>query len=235
MKIPGNLKALFFDMDGVLYDSMKNHALSWTKALESAGIKYSESATYQNEGRTAGGTIKLAFRKHLNIEVSDVEIDRIYHLKSSIIAGLPQAGLLPGMQLFINKLRQLPLQLIVVTGSKQPSLLQRLENDYGFNSQCVVSGKDVINEKPHPEPYLRALEKSSVLPHEAIVIENAPLGVTSGRNAGIFTVAVNTGPLPDKELWDAGANMVLPDTQNIMNQWDIIIAEYKRYTAKNQE
>jgi len=227
MYLPSTLKAIFFDMDGVLYDSMKNHAISWRQALAKYGINYSEAETYQNEGRTSTGTITLAFKRHLKQDVSHETIDAIYNHKSAIISELPKAETLPGMQSFIDAMRQQSLAMIVVTGSKQPSLLKRLKEDYGFDASTIVSGKDVIREKPHPEPYLRALERCGILPHEAIVIENAPLGVESARRAGIFTIAVNTGPLKDKELSDSGAHIVLPDTQSLLEQWPLLAHLYE--------
>ena len=55
------------------------------------------------------------------------------------------------------------------------------------------------------------LQKAGVAANEAIVIENAPIGVEAGVAAGIFTIAVNTGPLPDQVLVDRGANLLFPD------------------------
>ena len=55
------------------------------------------------------------------------------------------------------------------------------------------------------------LQKAGVAANEAIVIENAPMGVEAGVAAGIFTIAVNTGPLPDQVLLDRGANLLFPD------------------------
>ena len=54
---------------------------------------------------------------------------------------------------------------------------------------------------------------------EAVVIENAPLGVEAARAAGIFTIAVNTGPLPDSALYVAGANRVFPSMQALADKW----------------
>ena len=55
------------------------------------------------------------------------------------------------------------------------------------------------------------LQTAGVAANEAIVIENAPMGVEAGVAAGIFTIAVNTGPLPDQVLVDRGANLLFPD------------------------
>ena len=72
----------------------------------------------------------------------------------------------------------------------------------------MVTGKDVRRGKPDPEPYLMGLEKAGVRPWEAFVVENAPMGVRSAVRAGIFTIAVNTGLLPDSALSDEGADLV---------------------------
>lgn len=74
----------------------------------------------------------------------------------------------------------------------------------------MVTAFDVKHGKPHPEPYLMGLEKGNkLISHQAIVVENAPMGVESAVAAGIFTIAINTGPLDEQVLWDAGANIVL--------------------------
>ena len=65
----------------------------------------------------------------------------------------------------------------------------------------MVTAFDVKHGKPHPEPYLMALEKGGFNVNEAIVIENAPLGVQAGIAAGIFTIAVNTGRWITKYYW----------------------------------
>ena len=55
---------------------------------------------------------------------------------------------------------------------------------------------------------------------EAIVVENAPLGIQAGVTAGIYTIAVNTGPLPNTTLNEAGANYIFPSMQALSEQWD---------------
>ena len=59
-------------------------------------------------------------------------------------------------------------------------------------------------------------------PNEAIVIENAPLGVEAGHKAGIFTIAVNTGPLNGEILLNAGADLLFPSMQSLCESWERI-------------
>jgi beta-phosphoglucomutase-like phosphatase (HAD superfamily) len=67
---------------------------------------------------------------------------------------------------------------------------------------------------------LQALKKSGLTPAEVMVVENAPLGVESAKAAGLFVIAVNTGPLDEKVLWDSGADIVLSSMQELYEKWD---------------
>ena len=74
--------------------------------------------------------------------------------------------------------------------------------------------------KPLPDPYLMGLRKAGDLdPWQAIVVENAPLGVRSGYAARLFTIAVNTGPLPNNELLAAGANLIFSSMTDFSENW----------------
>lgn len=84
----------------------------------------------------------------------------------------------------------------------------------------MVTAFDVKKGKPNPEPYLIGLEKGGLKANEAIVVENAPLGVEAGSKAGIFTIAVNTGPLSDNVLWDAGANYLFHSMIEFSEHWE---------------
>jgi beta-phosphoglucomutase-like phosphatase (HAD superfamily) len=110
---------------------------------------------------------------------------------------------------------------MIVTGSGQKSLLGRLEENYPglFKQELTVTAFDVKIGKPHPEPYLMGLKKGHLKPEEAIVVENAPLGIQSSVAAGIFTVALNTGELEDEVLWEAGANILFPSMKAFCDSW----------------
>ena len=87
----------------------------------------------------------------------------------------------------------------------------------------MVTAYDVVKGKPNPEPYLMGLKKAGVEREKAIVLENAPLGVEAGRAAGIFTIAVNTGPLSEEELYQAGADIVYPNIATFANDIEKIL------------
>ena len=91
-----------------------------------------------------------------------------------------------------------------------------------FERDKMVTAYDVKYGKPNPEPYLMGLKKAGVTANEAIVIENAPIGVQAGVAAGIFTIAVNTGPLQDSVLLNAGAHLLYPSMQALCDGWELL-------------
>ena len=135
---------------------------------------------------------------------------------------------MPGADRVLRYVGEAGLTRVVVTGSGQRSLLERLVECYPgcFSEERVVSSKDVKHGKPHPEPYLMGLERVGVKPWEAIVVENAPLGVQAAVAANIFTIAVNTGPLPPQALLDAGANLLFPSMDALADALPQLLGGY---------
>ena len=204
-------KAVFFDMDGVLYDSMGHHAEAWSNAFRHFGIDFPKEMVYQNEGRTSQSTINLVYQQNEKRDATDVEINQIYSKKTELIEFYPDAIPFEGAIELMETLKKQGIDIWVVTGSSQDKFLNALLQDFGefISPNQVVSGKDVKHGKPHPEPYLIALKKSGWKPEEVVVIENAPLGIQSAKAAGIFTIAINTGILADSLLWESGADLII--------------------------
>lgn len=210
---PDPIKGVFFDMDGVLYDSMGAHANAWSQAFRFFGFDFSPEMVYRNEGRTAQSTINLVFQQDKNRDATEQEIEQIYFKKTEIIADFPDAVAFDGVVSLMKELSERSISIWVVTGSSQDKFLNALLEDFAgyVDKSRIITGQDVQHGKPHPEPYLMALKRSGLASHEVVVIENAPLGIQSAKGAGIFTIAVNTGILDDQVLWDSGADQVHKD------------------------
>ena len=206
-----NKKAVFFDMDGVIYDSMGYHADAWSNAFLHFGIDFPQEKVYENEGRTAQSTINLVFQQNEQRNATPFEVDQIYTKKTELIQFYPDAIPFKGARELMENLKKQGVGIWVVTGSSQEKFLDALLCDFAglVSAGQIVSGKDVQQCKPHPEPYLTALKKSGLKSGEVVVIENAPLGVQSAKAAGIYTVAINTGILEDRVLWESGADLVI--------------------------
>jgi HAD superfamily hydrolase (TIGR01509 family) len=221
---PFQLKAVFFDMDGVLFDSMPLHAQAWFKTLSDEGIELEEQDPYLNEGSTALFTIRKMFKKYRNESIPDKDVERIKDQKHQFMSTLTQADVMPCMPELLDIISKQNIDSWVVTGSAQKILLNRLEDEFNGNFQFdkMITAHDVKIGKPNPEPYLMGMSKSGYSISESIVVENAPLGVQAAKAAGLFTIAINTGPLDPYILKEAGADIVFSGSEELLNFWPFI-------------
>ena len=224
-----NPKAVLFDMDGVLYDSMRFHSRAWHEVSVKHQLICKLEDFYMFEGRTGASTIDELYQRTFHRNASEEEKESIYKEKAELFVkyndGLPMHGAAE----VLNKVKESGLDRLIVTGSGQLSLIDKLNHSYPghFEREKMVTAYDVKIGKPHPEPYLMGLKKAQVLANEAFVIENAPMGVQAATAAKIFTIAVNTGPLPDQVLLDAGADILYPDMDRLAEDWENIIDHAK--------
>ena len=219
-------KAVLFDMDGVLYDSMPNHAIAWQESMAKFGIHMTADDAYATEGARGVDTIRFMVLQQQRREIDEAEAQCMYDEKSRIFHSLPEAPLMPGILDLMQQIHAAGIQCGIVTGSGQLPLIERLKRDFGtfVDEAHITTAYDVKRGKPAPDPYLMGLQKAGGLqPNEAIVIENAPLGVRAGHAADIFTIAVNTGPLANEELLGAGADLIFPTMVELSNCWQKLV------------
>lgn len=221
-----NLKSVIFDMDGVLYDSMPSHDKSWRETFDELNLKHEPYEFFLQEGRLGKSTINEIFQRNLQRDSTDEEEEKIYARKSELFKQYNSGETLPGAKEVLNFVKEKGLVPVLVTGSGQHSLLDKLSYHFPdiFTPETMVTAFNVTNGKPHPEPFTLGLKKGgNLLPNQAIVIENAPLGVKSAVAAGIFTIAVNTGPLDDNVLIDAGAAIVYQSVTELNENFPLIL------------
>ena len=215
-------KAVLFDMDGVLYDSMPNHAIAWRESMAKFGITMTSEQAYATEGQRGVDTIRQMAIQQLGRYLTEEEAQTMYDEKSRIFHLMPEAPMMPGAKELMKKIYNCGLSIGVVTGSGQRPLIARLLQDYGafLDEQHIVTAYDIKRGKPHPDPYLKGLEKAGHLnPWEAIVVENAPLGVEASIAANIFTICVNSGHLHEDIFLKKGTDLIFDDMEALNNAW----------------
>lgn len=207
-----DLRAVLFDMDGIIYNSMPAHEISWQQTMKEWGLKAEPNEFFVQEGKPARHTINMIFQRNLKRDATEQEIEDVYNRKSKLFFENDSGALIAGIEDTIKIVQDKGLTPILVTGSGQSGLYERLNGDLPnvFTPENMVTAFEVEIGKPDPEPYLMGLKKAGNLkPNQAFVLENAPLGVESAHRANILTIAVNTGPLDDKVLVDAGADLLM--------------------------
>lgn len=231
------LEAVMFDMDGVLFDSMPNHAKAWYATMMHFGYSdFTEAEAYMHEGRTGAGTINIVKQRMCGEKATEEEVQEMYRYKSDRFNALPMAGRMPGALELLQQVKESGVVPMIVTGSGQKTLLDRVNRNFPdiYRPELMVTAYDVKYGKPNPEPYLMGMKKYNAYMGTAckensfIVVENAPLGVQAGVAAGVFTIAVNTGPLDDSVLLDEGANLLFHSMQELSDWWTRLLEELLR-------
>lgn len=180
--------AVLFDLDGTLVDSTASVVRSWRRFAEHFGVPM--EALHANHGQPARTLVGLLLPADRHAEalahVTDLEVT-------------DAAGLLPvrGAQAFFAAVP--PGRRAIVTSGSVPIATARLAAA-GYEPPAVfVTVDDVVDGKPHPEPFLTAAERLGVDPARCLVVEDAPAGIAAARAAGCAVLAL-TGTTSEEEL-----------------------------------
>lgn len=220
-------KAVLFDMDGVLYNSMPNHAVAWQESMRQFGIHMTAADAYATEGARGIDTIRKMVMEQKGVNISLEEAQKMYDVKTHLFHEMQQAEIFDGVIPLMEKIQQRGMKIGVVTGSGQKPLINRLLHDFGafIDESRIVTAYDVERGKPAPDPYLMGLQRCGNLqPWQGMVVENAPLGVSAGVAAGCLTIAVNSGPLPDDVLLDKGADVIYRKMTELVDDFENILS-----------
>lgn len=224
------IKAALVDMDGTLYDSMPLHSRAWHRLMGEIGIHAPEDEFYLDEGMTGEATINKLAMKEWGKTLSKEECEALYARKARYFREYEAPKVMHGAKRVIDELMNRGIVCVLVTGSGQNSLLNRLEDDFqgAFPPDRRVTSRDVKNGKPHPEPFMRGAALAGVKPEECMAIDNAPLGVESAHRAGTLAIGVCTGPIPADVLKAAGAVKVYGSMDELADHLDDLLAEDAR-------
>ncbi len=184
-------KAVLFDMDGVIVDSMPYHYIAWFEALRPYGVRVSCFDVFSREGERWDRSLD-DFLGAAGIRVTSALREEIFAQRQRTFKKYFKRFLFPGVESFIELLDGSGYELGLVTGTPRDEVLRILPAALRKRFKCLIAGDMVARGKPHPEPYLRAAKGIGVEPPDCWVIENAPLGIESARRAGMTCIAVDT-------------------------------------------
>lgn len=197
-------QGLLFDLDGVLVDSTPAVARVWTIWARKHGFDPEETVR-KAHGRPSLATIREllpnADHQQENALVERMEIEDV----SDVVP-------LPGT---LELLGSLPAERwAVVTSCTRALALVRLQVAGLPVPQRMVTSTDIVNGKPHPEPYLKGARLLGIAPQDCVVFEDAPAGIRSGKAAESRVVAFQTTESDDR-LRLAGADWIVKDASAV--------------------
>ena len=185
------LKAVIFDMDGVITDTMTYHMHAWKAIFTRHGVRVSKQDIYKREGQRGINSVEEIFSDHGKV-FDLIEGKKILLEKEELFKKIVKKKFIAGSRAFLKTLKRRNFKLALVTGTARHEVHHMLPKEIFGLFDAVVCGCDVRNGKPHPEPYLTALKKLGLKAREALVVENAPFGIQSAKAAGIKCLAIET-------------------------------------------
>lgn len=214
------LRAVVFDLDGTLVRSMENHWKSYVEIFHTH-LKGLREPTFlevcQLEGKRAAEVIALLAER----QGRPIDAARAVEMaaeKQRLFRHHGHVEKYPGAAELLAHLKAKGVKVGLATGTNRENTRHMLQEAiHAF--EVVITHEDVVKTKPDPEPYLKAFAALGVPPARCAVVENAPLGIQSGRASGARVVAV-THTLKADALKDA--HEVAPDlraVQRILDGW----------------
>ena len=195
------IRAVLFDFDGVLVDSMPYHVRNWQEVFRPYGVKIEPRDVLLLEGRP-GIEIAAGLAEKAGLQLKSEELHRITKRKRKLYQATTRAKLLPEARDLLTKLKQQGFKVGLVTGSVLGNIKAVLDEEALRLFDVIVTSEEVANGKPHPESYLRAAEKLNCQPSQCLVVENAPIGIQAAKAASMTCIAV-TSTLNPEELQEA--------------------------------
>lgn len=194
-------KAVLFDMDGVIVDSMPYHFISWFETLKKYNVTVSPFDIYEKEGEKCEICVKRFFKRD-NIKYNDKILTEVLKLRDKLYKKYFKVYLFPDIEQVLNKLKKQGFLLAIVTGSNKDKVKAMLPKKIISKFDVIIAADMIKRGKPYPDSYLTAEKQLNVTPDECIVVENAPYGIKAAKAAKMFCIAVTTS-LPKEFLTKA--------------------------------
>ncbi len=210
------LKAIFWDQDGVIIDTEKDgHRVAFNKMFKETGYDFEwDVDTYGELLSISGGKERMRHyftEKGIILEgipEKDAELLLSLHKKkTAIFVEMIESGILPlrtGVKRFMQEAMQAGLRMGVCTTANERSanaIAKGMLGDIDF--EFVLAGDVVSKKKPDPEIYLLALDRTGLSPDECIVMEDSRNGILAAKAAGLRAVATTNIYTEDEDLSDA--------------------------------
>ncbi len=209
------MKALIFDLDGTLVDSVYGHVLAFQIAFAEAGMPVEAWRIHRHVGMS-GDLLTQAMARDSGYRASPQKLQRIEKRHSQLLHRLlPRPEPLPGAVELLKGLRQRRILHGIATSGK-PEEMQIGTRGLGIGPETVVVNRsDAAQAKPEPDLFLACQKRLAVLPQECYAVGDAVWDVLAARRAGMLGIGVLTGGYSREELIGAGAYRVFSNAKDL--------------------
>lgn len=207
------LKAVIFDLDGVITDTAEQHFLAWKQLASDIGALFDQDFNEKLKGVSRMDSLELilengGLQNNFTLEEKIELATKKNELYKKLIEEITPNDVLPGMKELLQELKDNQIKIGLASASKNAlTVLDRLEVTKFFDT--IVDVNKVINGKPDPEIFLKAAEALDVKIESCVGIEDAEAGVQAIKSAGMFAVGVGSPEAMAK------ADIIVRDTRSL--------------------
>lgn len=210
-KVIKDIKAVIFDLDGVIVDTMPFHAKAWQDTFKKFGIRVTKKEIYLREGEKWDKTFFDILKKH-KLKITKEIKKEVFRHREDVFKNILKIRIFKDAPPLIRALKSKGLKLALVTGTPRKEVKRILPKGIYKLFDVIIPSDEVKFGKPHPEPFLRALKALKTKSKEAIVIENAPNGIKAAKEAKLKVIAVETSL---SRSYLKGADVILDSLRGI--------------------
>jgi len=185
------VRAVLFDYDGVLVNSMPFHVKAWRSVFSDFEITIKPEAVLLREGARSN-ELALEIFADRGVEISELELKEFIDKKQKIYRKITEAKIENGTEPFLRSLKQRGKLIGLVTGTVRLNVEHSHSPEFIELFDTITTADDIKKGKPNPECYLNAARELSVSPDNCLAVENAPLGIQAAKNAGMQVAALMT-------------------------------------------
>lgn len=209
------MRALIFDLDGTLVDTVYAHVFAWQRALAEAGMAIDGWRIHRRIGMS-GGLFTRAVGRELGRAISAEEAQALQRRHGELFAQLlPERRPLPGAVELLRFLRGAGIAFSVATSGGRPEIDASLAALAVGTETVVIERGSVARAKPEPDAFLACQQRMGVRAEDCYVVGDAVWDLLGARRAGMLSVGLLSGGYGADELSRAGAFRVYRDPQEL--------------------
>ena len=214
------LKAVIFDVDGTLVDSVDLHARAWQEAFEHFGKHFEYERVRYQIGK-GGDQLMPVFLSEAELEEFGEELEE-YRGELFKRDYLPRVKAFPAVRDLFERVEREGLQIALASSAKADELkIYKRIADIEDLVEEETSSDDAEKSKPHPDIFEAALERlKDVNPSEAVVIGDTPYDAEAAGKAGLKAVGLLCGGFPENELRAAGCAQIFTDPADLLGRYE---------------
>lgn len=186
------IKAVIFDLDGVIVTTDRYHYQAWKEIADQEGIDFDQETNHRLRGVSRLESLEIILEKSVR-QYSEEEKQSMAERKNEIykrlIQNLSNADILPGVEETLGILRNWGIKTAIGSSSRNAEfILDRTGLRTYFDA--VSDGNGLINSKPDPEVFVRAASLLGIDGRDCLVVEDADAGVRAAKAAGMYAAAM---------------------------------------------